>query len=564
MSNSFKDPWNTGQPDHSGPSSQSARKSSAYDPSYERALRAQNYEDQQSMISRLRIGADRGSVQSKISLEKGASSGINTFPPEIQDDLDAVQAFVLETMKTTCQKCGTQIMEGFSAEMCVQTWVEAFVRGKKPILSSATCPKSRCRSSTCLGCGKEPSSAKRGNVVDGYALDWCCWEGRLFSVWILLCSYDGIELAVQAQAMSGPKATNEHKGQVRTSQSKGTGYGGGRGNPHTMQYMTRTDRFGYPILQAVMDFKKTDDQTDESTQNLFSLVTELLPLRKRQSSPEGLAEMIELSFFQDRAAQLLRNDSLTDISKRGKLYHSLLAFVEKVGTHKDTRFLVTDARFAKKRSPGLAILSSRYPDRDQTGNKSTKGTTTGKLEEAQLLEVERSKDAMTSSLFKSMENLYKQSSALIKATEISMKGFTDVSGQAMLALARHVTQVYDILNLDVVKDSKLVSKEVESPNSGWAEYNATNRVDYNSSVMANLCSSFRYAAQQIRESPRQRLRKITMELADMTNSLPNNIFVKVQEERPDVMKCLIVGPSDTPYEGGLFELVIRYLERSLS
>ncbi|MCJ1394315.1 hypothetical protein MMC18_007193 [Xylographa bjoerkii] len=553
MSSGRNNPYGTSQQDHPGPSSRSARKVSAYDASYRSALRAQHYKDEQSMISRLGISDSRGGEPSGLSSETASSSNVNICPPEIQDDLDTVRSFALEVIHTPCQSCGTQILQGTSAETCVQNWVEAFVNGEKPILSSATCPRSKCKSSTCLGCGKEPSSAKQGNMVDGYALDWCCWKGRLFSVWVLLCSYDGIELAVQSQGTSGTKPTggrDNHK----VSQSRGTGYGGGHGNLYTLPYATRFDRFGYPIMQTVMDFKKTDDQTDDTTQSLFSLVTELLPLRERQNSPEGLSEMIELSFFQDRAAQLLRNDSLTDISKRGKLYHSLLAFVEKIGTHKDTRFLVTDARFSKKRSPGLAVLSSGSSDEDQNSSKPSKRMGKGNAEGALLLEVERSKDAMTSSLFQSMENLYKQSSALIKATEVSKKGFADASGQEMLALARHVTQVYDILRPEMAEDSTSESDATNSSYARWTEYNAAHRVEYTSGVMAGM--HFQLMAQHIRESPRQRLRKITMELADMTTSLPDNIFVKVQEERPDVMKCLIIGPGDTPYEGGIFEFDI--------
>ncbi|MCJ1404614.1 hypothetical protein MMC11_007840 [Xylographa trunciseda] len=539
MSGRSEIPWSVGQPKHSGPS-KSTRKVPAYDASYESALRAQRYEDEQSnMISRLSIKSDRGEAQSGYLMDTGPSSIVNTCPPEVQDDLETIRAFALKVMNTPCQSCGTQILQGVSTETCVQTWVKAFTKGEKPILSSATCPRKKCRSSTCLGCGKEPLSAKKGNVVAGYALDWCCWKGRLFSVWILLCSYDGIELAVQSQGLSGMRATDGRDGH-NFSHSRGTGYGGGH---------------DYLIGQAVIDFKKTDDQTDNTTQSLFSLVTELLPLRQSQTSPEGLSEMIELSFFQDRAAQLLRNDSLTDISKREKLYHSLLAFVEKIGTHKETRFLVTDARFAKKRSPGLAVLSGGSPTGDQKSNNNlVKGKGKGKAEQAPLLEVERSKDAMTSSLFKSMENLYTQSSALITATEVSKKAFTDTSGRAMLALARHVTQVYDTLRPEMTGDSRSEAKGIDGSDAGWAEYNAANRVEYTSGVMAE--TRFQSMAQHMRESPRQRLRKITLELADMTTSLPNNIFVKVQEERPDVMKCLIIGPSDTPYEGGLFEFDI--------
>ena len=42
------------------------------------------------------------------------------------------------------------------------------------------------------------------------------------------------------------------------------------------------------------------------------------------------------------------------------------------------------------------------------------------------------------------------------------------------------------------------------------------------------------------------------EIASLTTSLPDGIFVKISESRPDVMKVLIVAVDGTPYESGLF------------
>lgn len=46
------------------------------------------------------------------------------------------------------------------------------------------------------------------------------------------------------------------------------------------------------------------------------------------------------------------------------------------------------------------------------------------------------------------------------------------------------------------------------------------------------------------------------------NSLPLNlsssVFVRVDDERVDMMQCLITGPSDTPYDGGCFQFDIYF------
>ena len=53
-------------------------------------------------------------------------------------------------------------------------------------------------------------------------------------------------------------------------------------------------------------------------------------------------------------------------------------------------------------------------------------------------------------------------------------------------------------------------------------------------------------------SKQKRLLRISNELSTLTTSLPKGIFLRVDTERVDVMKALIIGPKGTPYEGGCF------------
>lgn len=50
-----------------------------------------------------------------------------------------------------------------------------------------------------------------------------------------------------------------------------------------------------------------------------------------------------------------------------------------------------------------------------------------------------------------------------------------------------------------------------------------------------------------------RMRRLVEEGANLTTSLPPGIFVRYAENRPDIMKALIIGPCGTPYHGGMFE-----------
>lgn len=49
------------------------------------------------------------------------------------------------------------------------------------------------------------------------------------------------------------------------------------------------------------------------------------------------------------------------------------------------------------------------------------------------------------------------------------------------------------------------------------------------------------------------MKRLLTELSTLQSALPEGIFVRHGMSRLDVMKIIIVGPKDTPYEGGLFE-----------
>ena len=49
------------------------------------------------------------------------------------------------------------------------------------------------------------------------------------------------------------------------------------------------------------------------------------------------------------------------------------------------------------------------------------------------------------------------------------------------------------------------------------------------------------------------MKRLLKEIASLESALPEGIFVRYGESRPDLMKVMIIGPEDTPYENGLFE-----------
>jgi baculoviral IAP repeat-containing protein 6 len=49
------------------------------------------------------------------------------------------------------------------------------------------------------------------------------------------------------------------------------------------------------------------------------------------------------------------------------------------------------------------------------------------------------------------------------------------------------------------------------------------------------------------------MKKLVMQIASLRTDLPDGIYVRHGASRLDVMKVLIMGPENTPYEHGLFE-----------
>ena len=72
--------------------------------------------------------------------------------------------------------------------------------------------------------------------------------------------------------------------------------------------------------------------------------------------------------------------------------------------------------------------------------------------------------------------------------------------------------------------------------------------------------TYRAQVKSVKTSVQKRLIRIGKELASLSNSLPihdtSSVMVCIDEDRPDCLKAMIVGPAGTPYENGLFEFDI--------
>lgn len=245
----------------------------------------------------------------------------------------------------------------------IKTWI-ANARGSTPSqISGIQCL--RCRKFTCIGCRKKPSLNRSSISTDVAVVNHCCNQGRLFGTWVLLCRFDEVELQLQQKS-----ALNAAKNAGRVKEDSGTGYTRGH-NPFL--YKSADD----PPAE-IINFRQQDELTDRLMTQLFQLLTAFLPsvdsgsYSKTQSHAE-LWSFFRISLLLGRVTELVRNDSITDMTKRSQLYRSMLAFVTAIA--KDPAFvqLLIEKRVEKKASPGLQALGEERNTKALVLNASSTG-----------------------------------------------------------------------------------------------------------------------------------------------------------------------------------------------
>ncbi|KAL8771454.1 MAG: hypothetical protein Q9209_003123 [Squamulea sp. 1 TL-2023] len=452
--------------------------------------------------------------------EEQQDSG-SAYPEEIENAIKFVQRFAKETLRTTCRKCQKPLIENLDVEYWIGRWKKG---------GGSTTVKCRCGTLTCLGCADEPrvGSPKHMGEYEGTKLDWCCTRGSAFVAWVILCQYDHMELDLQSRTLD-----KQHQGAHRDL-AKGVGFGKNiRHNSGVLKVVWDEDgkaEYRYPHLSQALDFKQADAKTDDLTRWVIGMLVMLLPKREETSKkvPPALAPMIELSLLQDRTAQLLRNDSLQDANKRGELYFATFAFVDRLYHHDALDHLVKEDRFMKKQSAGLHAIA-------------TESTGKGKGKAIAPLMVARRSEGMASSLIACLTNLATQSKVLLSGSH------NEAAGKDMLEIATRIQKLHTRLVPPVAKLATVTT---------WKEYLQAYGVTRKAGLAKYLCREAGEEARKIKTSPKGRMARLVTETSEMTTSLPENIFVMIDEDRPDIMKALIIGPKGTPYEGGLFEFDI--------
>ncbi|KAF1841881.1 uncharacterized protein K460DRAFT_265254, partial [Cucurbitaria berberidis CBS 394.84] len=407
-----------------------------------------------------------------------------------------------------CPKCNVNFIQtNKDVDELFQSWLNGTVN------SRIQCKK--CSIATCIAC---PGKSKPiVSDVNGAKVSWCCSRGRLFIIWVMLCGFDQIYCS-RKRLEASTSGKSRH-----VSSGSGVGYGSGYGSNHSSSYgpgdynalfaedaEKKIDRFDMMIfrLLAVLCPSPGNDANENTPLSSFDV-----------RPPKAVVSMLVNSKILNKAAELLRNDSLDNATQRTDLYMALITFLKRVGVHEVSKQeVIFNDRVILPDTVNLLTLSF-------TGAPSKAGET-------------------ASSIADGLRRLNIQCDMMMHGAQKARQEFQDQRGQDMLWLCREISDLSTHLQID----------------KWWAQVGSkgTTQADDFGVVEVpdeQIWPTFAYArqAQGLNLSPTGRIRRLITEITSLKTGLSSGIYVKHAMSRPDVMKILIIGPEGTPYENGLFE-----------
>ncbi|KAK3726011.1 hypothetical protein LTR37_000159 [Vermiconidia calcicola] len=411
-----------------------------------------------------------------------------------------------------------------------------------------------CRGKTCFGCRMSWTTAVAyGNVaLNNKHYMWHCDQGRLALIWFLLCGYDSQvknnNLHSTMNTCSTTSIWTEGSGVGYSGLIKGNGVGFGYGkdsNEFDRSFLSEEEdeynvggigRAGFRLGRRGPKkvFIDSDDVLTAETMTALSATLPdrngFVPTNFDNNPPVILASMLLRSSILDKAAELLRNDSLEDARRRFSVYDSLLKLVRCLAQGGEvTAATLHDQRAINKVGHNLLDVSYGLPTR-----------------------VRDEATDHAPPLSSCMANLASQSKMMLKSARAKPAEFETEEGQQMLLLCTNIVDVTQVLQMDAEKGKMAAGKTrmAQPDKNAWQKDLLVVDVSDKDILKHHY---FAKQAGEIASPPTGRMRQIINHIASLKTSLPPGIFVRHGDGRLDVMKIIIVGPKGTPYENGLFE-----------
>lgn len=566
---------------HAEASAAASKRQADYDYNFDLAVQMQLDGDNETTDTKYAVPHPPANSPSTDSLQEAPGESkaviIETKDPAGQT-FNTLAEFTDYLKASECLGCGERY---FLKESDVSTLFKSWYDGNGSLSSTIKCKT--CWQSFCIAC--PPGTAKKRSrvVVGDRSVSWCCRNGRLLLIWLLLCGFDDWyckTLAKKSKEKNSAKPKTQsptyvqHKGKGKakarsddgeTRQHGGVGYGGYGG----YSYQDHLTSIGYQG-SFTTDNLDTDDldtdnddvlvhpdvfhprntnpgrripdnksksyeaqrTTDKLGSKILGFLQHLLPSVDRNHSfdmgpPAMIADMLMESKLLDYCTELLCNDSLDDVFARLPTYDPLLDFIKTIGLHYVTAGSTVFSKRPLQPEP-CNLLTQSFRSFGAPSNKE-----------------------MSSSIADSLRELSGLSDLLLKTADQCLIFDSPGTDHANLSLCHKISEVWKSLSVHI---SLLESDDRSSddPSQSGGVSTVSDVTD------SQICAGHAYETQvkaQIRSAP-GRFKRLISEINILNNSLPPGIFVRHGESRLDVMKCVIIGPRDTPYEGGLFEFDI--------
>jgi len=348
------------------------------------------------------------------------------------------------------------------------------------------------------------------------------------------------------------------------------------------------------------------DNSREVLTALFSQLSDLIAetqtheiARMLVERSDILSSLLQLSFLGETMVKLLRNDSINEIEadKDIGLYSALWSLFRRFGEYELFLNFLQNERRDKKSSIGLGKLLSyqgqedtreSYASRSWTKSKSTllrKKLNSGTKNIAIQFEYVGGASGISPPIFTYLNNLVKQSTVFLQQTQ---RVTEEVEDDTMMMFCMDCLGTFHAIE-NALKQSRrssfihaLTTTQTNTNNTTTAfiqpplhqsdrgagaglgisdivvaRYQiALKSTDLQFQFVDGLVASTHYDVETSKEILNTGARWLMKELTALSTSLPEGIFVRVEENRLNLIKALIIGPHGTPYQDGLFEYVI--------
>lgn len=419
---------------------------------------------------------------------------------------------------------------------------------------------SRCRAWSCIGGDtyKRHGIREMNHVATGenFKVTWCCGDGRLFIVFLLLCGIEDAISATAPRAESKPKPPPKSQtssaatllGQLSPRSSrlpKGTGYG--------------------PQIYTLSEQEEPSTEVKHAhaadLKVYFSALACALSGMSRKSGnffgrpPHPVVSaMVRRSPMLHHAVELFRGTSIHEVWTWREAIAAAVDFLEALASHPNTRSVILDERVLFPPEEQLLPLV-----RSETRNLYTSVSRMDEHETAQSLYVILQQQAVAYRKFMDVASRVSDVAAEEGSVAVMEKVCDFVDRLGALTQEGHRAASLRTTAATLAPEATLkknkTPQDVEKEASEWHRAHCLKEVPDEDMFAA---SSFASNARALQDGAQQpgRMRALLTQIASLSTDLPEGIYIRHGEQRPDVLKALIIGPAGTPYEHGLFEFDI--------